>query len=276
MDKDYYRTLGVLDDAEDIVIKAAYKALAQRYHPDKWTGSKDEATRRMTEINEAYSVLSDPKKRSEYDSTRDPKTYREEPENNEQNSAVESDWKKVVEFFPDLIQITKSLGKISKSLEFSYKLTLLELKEFNRRKEIAEIFERHFLEKYFGNSKEILAFVKKLIEFNARDALKAVNDAVILLGSNVNPQVIIDKISRDWKVDYQVEQLRLANNVLETNSIFKSIDLIQLLGGDVNGPKGTKYIVTMTDGQDASLTKHELVSYAQTLARRIVQNQGKS
>jgi DnaJ-class molecular chaperone len=33
--KDYYRILGVLDDAEDIVIKAAYRALAQRYHPDQ-------------------------------------------------------------------------------------------------------------------------------------------------------------------------------------------------------------------------------------------------
>ena len=38
MNKDYYRTLGVLDDAEDIVIKAAYHALAQRYHPDRWAG----------------------------------------------------------------------------------------------------------------------------------------------------------------------------------------------------------------------------------------------
>ena len=37
-DKDYYRILGVLDDAEDIVIKAAYRALAQRYHPDRWQG----------------------------------------------------------------------------------------------------------------------------------------------------------------------------------------------------------------------------------------------
>ena len=63
MDKDYYRILGVLDDAEDIIIRAAYKALAQRYHPDKWLGSPEEANRRMAEINEAYSVLSDPIKR---------------------------------------------------------------------------------------------------------------------------------------------------------------------------------------------------------------------
>ena len=57
--KDYYRILGVLDDAEDIIIKAAYRALAQRYHPDKWSGDQVEATKRMAEINEAYSVLSE-------------------------------------------------------------------------------------------------------------------------------------------------------------------------------------------------------------------------
>jgi DnaJ-class molecular chaperone len=119
MNKDYYRTLGVLDDAEDIVIKAAYKALAQRYHPDKWGGDKDEATRRMSDINEAYEVLSDPVKRREYDSTRDKNSYQTEPEDDELSSSVESDWKKVIEFFPDLIEITNSLGKTSKSLETS-------------------------------------------------------------------------------------------------------------------------------------------------------------
>lgn len=65
--KDYYSVLGVLPGAEDIVIRAAYKALAQRYHPDRYSESKDEANRIMASINEAYSVLSDPFRRREYD-----------------------------------------------------------------------------------------------------------------------------------------------------------------------------------------------------------------
>ena len=65
--KDYYRVLGVLDDAEDIIIRAAYKALAQRYHPDKWKGDPQEANKRMSDINEAYGILSDPIKRKKYD-----------------------------------------------------------------------------------------------------------------------------------------------------------------------------------------------------------------
>ncbi len=62
-----YDILGVSHDAEVIVIRAAYKALAQRYHPDKWMGDKEDATRIMAELNHAYSLLSDPGRRRKYD-----------------------------------------------------------------------------------------------------------------------------------------------------------------------------------------------------------------
>ena len=56
MTKDYYQTLGVLDDAEDIVIRAAYRALAQKYHPDKWRGGKEEAKYCFEIIHSGYKV----------------------------------------------------------------------------------------------------------------------------------------------------------------------------------------------------------------------------
>jgi S1-C subfamily serine protease len=62
-----YSTLGVTPDAEDVVIIAAYRALAQRYHPDRWSGDPAEATRRMQEINAAYRVLRDRNMRAAYD-----------------------------------------------------------------------------------------------------------------------------------------------------------------------------------------------------------------
>ena len=67
---DYYAVLGVHPGAEDVVIRAAYKALAQRYHPDRFPGSKDEAHRRMSEISKAYEVLADPMRRPKYDRRR--------------------------------------------------------------------------------------------------------------------------------------------------------------------------------------------------------------
>ncbi len=61
--KDYYKILGVPKGADDKAIKAAYRKLARKYHPDVNKGSAD----RFKEINEAHTVLSDPEKRKRYD-----------------------------------------------------------------------------------------------------------------------------------------------------------------------------------------------------------------
>ncbi len=64
--KDYYKVLGVQRDATEEDIKKAFRRLARKYHPDLNPGSKS-AEEQFKEINEAYAVLSDPKKRAEYD-----------------------------------------------------------------------------------------------------------------------------------------------------------------------------------------------------------------
>jgi DnaJ-class molecular chaperone len=61
--RDYYAILGVSQDADPEVIKAAFRALAKKYHPDVASGS----SARFREVNEAQSVLSDPTKRIAYD-----------------------------------------------------------------------------------------------------------------------------------------------------------------------------------------------------------------
>ena len=64
--KDLYKTLGVGEDAEEAAIKKAYRKLAKEFHPDI-TGDDKRKTERFKEINEAYDVLGDYKKRKEYD-----------------------------------------------------------------------------------------------------------------------------------------------------------------------------------------------------------------
>ena len=64
--KDYYESLGVSKSATQDEIKKAYRKLAVKYHPDKNPGDK-EAEKKFREITEAYEVLSDDKKRSNYD-----------------------------------------------------------------------------------------------------------------------------------------------------------------------------------------------------------------
>lgn len=64
---DYYKILEIHPDASREVIEKAYKALSVKYHPDRHPPEKrDWATRKMQELNEAYSVLSDPIRREEY------------------------------------------------------------------------------------------------------------------------------------------------------------------------------------------------------------------
>jgi len=64
--RDYYEALGVTRDADEKEIKRAFRRLARKYHPDVNPGDKA-AEQRFKEISEAYEVLRDPKKRSEYD-----------------------------------------------------------------------------------------------------------------------------------------------------------------------------------------------------------------
>ena len=68
-DKDFYKVLGVSESASADDIKRAFRKLAQKYHPDRNPGDKA-AEERMKEISEASDVLSDPKKRAEYDQIR--------------------------------------------------------------------------------------------------------------------------------------------------------------------------------------------------------------
>lgn len=64
--RDYYEVLGVDRNADDAALKKAYRQLAKKYHPDVNPGDK-EAEAKFKEATEAYSVLSDPAKRKQYD-----------------------------------------------------------------------------------------------------------------------------------------------------------------------------------------------------------------
>ena len=67
--KNFYHILGLSFESspEQQLIEAAYKALVKLYHPDLYKGDKKTLKRKITEINEAYTVLSNLSKKVEYD-----------------------------------------------------------------------------------------------------------------------------------------------------------------------------------------------------------------
>jgi curved DNA-binding protein CbpA len=216
--KDYYKILGVLDNAEDIVIKAAYRALAQKYHPDK--NQTKAAKDRMQEINEAYAVLSDPNDRKKYDGSRKKQEYEEDNSRDTKDllKSLDKKWNEALEYFPDLEDLTDELTKYSKQLEYTFKVMLIEGKEFKMRFEISERLKKAFLTKYFGGNSEIHSFANDL--FNNQDfvSLKKLNKAVNLLGSDINPNVIIEKIDSERPGDKKDKKYTSIKTILTKNA----------------------------------------------------------
>lgn len=213
IEKDYYAVLGVLPSAEQIVIRAAFKALAQQYHPDKSSGYASDTSIKMAELNEAYRVLSSPEHRDEYDYSRGSRVYDASPFFDECSLSIhplsdplEKHWNTAIEFYPDLIEIEGWLSNISLRLAYSYKAYLLESKKFEGRKEIANLLEQSFLETYFGKEPSILKFARDLIRNGEKEAAKNLNEAIQVLGSSTTPQSIIDHICQKYKCRFLEEE----------------------------------------------------------------------
>jgi curved DNA-binding protein CbpA len=207
--KDFYKILGVIDSAELAVIKAAYKALMMIYHPDRYSGNKEDAIKKSKEINEAYAVLIDPTKRKKYDAERearknqyDPEPEQEEKEfTNARNNVFEADWNIAIEHIKGLDDLHQDLNTLSPDLAFTFKLEILESKRFDQAKSIAKQFEAEFLEKFFGSNKYIQHFSGWLLKQGKRDIAKEINKIVVVLGSSLVANDVIETIIKKYKIN---------------------------------------------------------------------------
>lgn len=208
---DLYSSLGVLPDAEHIVIVAAYRALAQRYHPDKWQGDPAVSHSRVAEINEAYRVLGDKILRAQYDleHTAAPSQDFQSAEQRDNDQAfddalraVEERWEIALRIFPDLGTHRARLSRISTALAFGYVTLLLESREFEKRDELAARLEQRFLQRYFGTEGRILNYARQLIFSGNRAAARGLNQLVDVVGSSVDSELIIRRMEVEFNVKF--------------------------------------------------------------------------
>ncbi len=274
---DLYSVLGVLPDAEQLVVAAAFRALAAKYHPDRWKGDPAVAHRRMSELNKAYGVLGNDQNRAEYDASRQAAESRahasfdkdddSETAFEEALIALEERWSIAVSVFPDLETMRSDLRRTSHQLAFAFVTTLLETKRFAQAASIAHHMEQMFLERYFGTNTEIVNYARELINLSERAAVRALNRLVDVLGSEVDAKVLTEKIDADFGIPakkrqrFQVEdaerRLRetsdriaiLKAKVLRERHLDKALELARMLDFDVGEIGGglftpTKYLIS--------------------------------
>ena len=197
--KNYYEILGVDEGAEIEVINAAHKALAKKYHPDTFQGNKKDAEEKLKLINAAHDVLSNPKKRKEYDA----KLNKGGKKNNFEDSndfdanfdgepVLKEDWQILIEVYPEAEEMRLQLAEFSPTLSFSYQIQLLVSKNADKAVIIAELIAKDFFEKYFGTNIQVHILVKELLINKKRHIAKEINKKITLLGTNSSQKIIQD------------------------------------------------------------------------------------
>ena len=245
-DSDYYFILGVLPEAKDIVIKAAYRALAQRYHPDRSGSATGKDNVYMAELNEAYAILSNADARMRYDQLRhgnstvcNSNLCRMEEQTPPGDDPLAKDWRIAVNVYPDLAEIEQRLARFSWKLSNTYRAYLLEGKQFEERHSLAALFENDFLSTYFGDHPKTMQFARKLVLRGCREEALALNNMIRVLGLNSDPRRIIGKIARDFDLRHLAADMdRISTLVVMakvcTADISVCVQLLRELGGSVS------------------------------------------
>ena len=210
MEKNYYQILNISHDAEPIIITAAYRVLAKKYHPDHWRGDEEEGNEKIRDINEAYEILSNPQKRKTYDKRNDGKF--EHSTNFYENSDISDsedfkfdDWKIVEDFHPDVEDARKELSLLMPALGVYFQAAILAYKEFEDFHIYAKALEKGFLQNRFGTATRAQKFGKELLIKNHTKLATDFSDHIRVLGNSKTNEIISKFKEENSKVLFGME-----------------------------------------------------------------------
>ena len=196
---DYYSILGVSREAPDFVIQAAYRAMAKKYHPDTYKGSKKEAERKIREINEAYSTLSSQQLRKKYDASLGKKDATKAEEFSEKDfwDIKIPDCEVVEQYYPDIEESRAKLSKLSDEISILFQILIVENKEYERADFFADQLKSYYLTKYFGEDELAHRFAEYLLQNDLKKVALELNRDIRVLGSKQSKK-IVGKLKRKF------------------------------------------------------------------------------
>ncbi|MEE4238222.1 MAG: J domain-containing protein [Anderseniella sp.] len=175
--KDYFAVLGVAPQADPAVVKAAYRALAKKYHPDRQQDGEERATQRFQELQEAYELLGDEERREQY------LRYRERLRQQERSSVetryrppirllLDDRWDHLVREHPELGRHHARFCFISHRLAQQFKLIVLGTQKRCSFNKVAARMERQFYRKHFSYHRDLQLLARRLANRRKRHALR--------------------------------------------------------------------------------------------------------
>ncbi|WP_442776044.1 J domain-containing protein [Sphaerotilus montanus] len=194
---DHYQTLGLARHAEAVVVKAAYRAMASLYHPDR--NPHPDAIDRIQRINIAHDVLSDPVSRRAYDATLNGSSPPPAPaDDNDGPDPLAERWKIAAGFFPEIQRIHARLERLSDHMGDEFRLQLLQHQNYAEADALADRLRTEFLSRHFGTDEALLAYAEQLLLAREIEAARFVSQIVSVLGRSVTVDSVREKIEQRY------------------------------------------------------------------------------
>lgn len=187
----HYDVLGVSPGTPDVVIKAAYRALAKEYHPDGPSASPDSADK-FIEIQTAYAVLSKPQARREYDAELQETIAREAPSTRAAWLPT-APWQPVHQARLDIERICARLALYSEPLAQSFHAAYLRGECGEEPERFAMEMESNFFREYFGEDPDMQALARLLLLGGRTGAAYSLNQLMAggMDAPGKNPQLVL-------------------------------------------------------------------------------------
>ena len=211
--KDYFAVLGLSSEADPEVVKAAHRALAKKFHPDRNQNDDGEPKQKFHDIQEAYEVLSDDDRLQQYLRLRAQMLMQEQMQKTKAAGPqlrprvylkLDDRWEHLVRKHPELSQHYARFCFMSHKLGNQFKLIILGTQDHTRFRRVAAKLERQFYRKHFSYHGNLQTLARKLAENHRRHAVR-------MLQSEIKGRRFLSKHARSemvWR--YEARYLQTA------------------------------------------------------------------